>query len=51
MSIHAWADYQQIQILPALWAQQDECECCQATRVSINVGWLFWSVGIGFHLS
>lgn len=51
MTAYAFAEYSRIMILPAFWAEEATCECCRETTVSIGIGWLFWGVGIGFHVS
>lgn len=47
MHLIIWRNYQQIQLLPALWAEQGTCEGCGRDHVSLNLCWLFWGIGIG----
>lgn len=36
-------------ILPTLWAAEEACDGCGAPGITLNLGFLFWSVGVSIH--
>lgn len=50
MNFFAQSDYRIFMVLPALWVELGECECCDGRAIRVSVGWMCWWAGASFPI-
>lgn len=51
MKLFTRVHWEHLLLLPTAWVVEEECEGCGRPHPVLAFGWLFWSVGIQFHIA